>query len=113
LSVFKKKGAKIISLEKIRDHVQYERAIMAVRFTDYFVGTQFHPEADPVSFVLHLRNKEVKDKIKEMKGKKKFQNMLEDLLDDDKIYRTNETLIPNFLRAAINDLMQTKKTMSN
>jgi imidazoleglycerol phosphate synthase glutamine amidotransferase subunit HisH len=34
-----------------RDHVQYERAIMAVRFTDYFVGTQFHPEADPVSFV--------------------------------------------------------------
>jgi hypothetical protein len=36
---------------KIRDHVQYERAIMAVRFTDYFVGTQFHPEADPVSFV--------------------------------------------------------------
>jgi hypothetical protein len=24
-----------------RDHVQYRRAIMAVRFTDYFVGTQF------------------------------------------------------------------------
>jgi homoserine O-succinyltransferase len=113
LSVFKKKGAKIISLEKIRDHVQYERAIMAVRFTDYFVGTQFHPEADPISFVSHLRSKEVKDKIKEMKGKKKFQKMLEDLLDDDKIYRTNETLIPNFLRSAINDLMQTKKMMSN
>jgi hypothetical protein len=34
--------------------------------------------------------------------------MLEDLMDDDKIYRTNETLIPNFLRTAINDLMQTK-----
>jgi hypothetical protein len=29
-------------------------------------------------------------------------------MDDDKIYRTNETLIPNFLRTAINDLMQTK-----
>lgn len=113
LSVFKKKGAKIISLEKIRDHVQYERAIMAVRFTDYFVGTQFHPEADPISFISHLRNKEVKEKIRDMKGKRKFRNMLEDLLDDDKIYRTNETLIPNFLRAAINDLLQTKKTMSN
>jgi hypothetical protein len=35
--------------------------------------------------------------------------MLEDLMDDDKIYRTNETLIPNFLRTAINDLMQTKE----
>jgi GMP synthase-like glutamine amidotransferase len=113
LSVFAKKGAKIISLEKIRDHVQYERAIMAVRFTDYFVGTQFHPEADPISFISHLRNKQAKEKIRAMKGKRKFRNMLEDLLDDDKIYRTNETLIPNFLRTAINDLMKTKKMLSN
>ena len=113
LSVFAKKGAKIISLEKIRDHVQYERAIMAVRFTDYFVGTQFHPEADPISFIAHLRNKESKEKIRAMKGKRKFRNMLEDLVDDDKIYRTNETLIPNFLRIAINDLMITKKMLSN
>lgn len=113
LSVFAKKGAKILSLEKIRDHVQYERAIMAVRFTDYFVGTQFHPEADPISFVSSLRNKETKDKIRAMKGKRKFRNMLEDLLDDDKIYRTNETLIPNFLRSAINNLLKTEKTLSN
>jgi hypothetical protein len=35
----------------------------------YFVGTQFHPEADPISFISHLRNKEAKDKIKEMKAK--------------------------------------------
>jgi len=113
LSVFSKKGAKIISLEKIRDHVKFERAIMAVRFTNHFVGTQFHPEADPISFISHLRNKEVKEKIRNMKGKRKFRNMLEDLLDDDKIYRTNETLIPNFLRIAINDLMISKKMLSN
>ena len=113
LSIFSKKGAKIISLEKIRDHVQFERAIMAVRFSNYFVGTQFHPEADPISFISNLRNKESKEKIKKMKGTTKFRNMLEDLVDDDKIYRTNETLIPNFLRIAINDLMKTKKTLSN
>jgi homoserine O-succinyltransferase/O-acetyltransferase len=113
LSVFAKKGAKILSLEKIRDHVQYERAIMAVRFTDHLVGTQFHPEADPISFLSQLRNKDVKDKIRKMKGKRKFRNMLEDLVDDEKIYRTNETLIPNFLRSAITDLMKTKKIMSN
>ena len=113
LSVFAKKGVKILSLEKLRDQMQYERAIMAVRFTDYFVGTQFHPEADPISFISHLRNKEVKEKIKNIKGKRKFKNMLEDLLDDDKIYRTNETLIPNFLRIAINDLIKTKKIFSN
>lgn len=113
LSVFSKKGAKIISLEKIRDHVKFERAIMAVRFTDYFVGTQFHPEADPISFISQLRNRETKEKIRNIKGKRKFRNMLEDLLDDDKIYRTNETLIPNFLRIAINDLMISKKMLSN
>ena len=113
LNVFAKKGAKIISLEKIRDHVQYERAIMAVRFTDYFVGTQFHPEADPISFIANLRNAATKEKIKKMKGKRKFRNMLEDLLDDEKIYKTNETLIPNFLRIAINDLLKTKKILSN
>jgi hypothetical protein len=81
---------------------------MAVRFTDYFVGTQFHPEADPVSFVSILEIRRPK-KNKSMKGEKKFKIMLEDLMDDDKIYRTNETLIPNFLRTAINDLMQTKR----
>ena len=64
LSVFKKKGAKIISLEKIRDHrAEYERAIMAVRFTEYFVGTQFHPEADPISFISNLKNKEKRKKL--------------------------------------------------
>ncbi|MFI0490278.1 type 1 glutamine amidotransferase [Flavobacterium sp.] len=113
LSVFSKKGAKIISLEKIRDNVKFERAIMAVRFSDYFVGTQFHPEADPMSFITSLRNSETKEKIKKMKGNTKFRNMLEDIVDDDKIYRTNETMIPNFLRIAINDLMNTKKIMSN
>ena len=113
LSMFKKKGAKIISLEKIRDHVQYERAIMAVRFSDYFVGTQFHPEADPISFVANLKKHETREKIIAMKGRTKFRDMLEDLLDEDKIYKTNETLVPNFLRIAINDLMKTKKTLSN
>lgn len=113
LSVFAEKGAKIISLEKIRDHVAFERAIMAVRFSEYFVGTQFHPEADPLSFIANLKNAERREKIINMKGRTKFRNMLEDLLDEEKIYKTNETLIPNFLRIAINDLMKTKKTLSN
>lgn len=112
LSMFNKKGAKIISLEKIRDHVQYERAIMAVRFSDYFVGTQFHPEADPISFIANLKSAERREKIIEMKGKQKFRDMLEDLLDEDKIYKTNETIIPNFLRIAINDLIKHRKTLS-
>ena len=113
LSMFKKKGAKIVSLEKIRDHVKYERAIMAVRFSEYMFGTQFHPEADALSFIANMKNKENREKIIAMKGKLKFRDMLEDLLDEEKIYKTNETLIPNFLRIAINDLIVSKKILSN
>jgi GMP synthase-like glutamine amidotransferase len=113
LEVFSENGAQILSLEKVRDHVDFERAIMAVRFTPYFVGTQFHPEADPISYIANLKNKERREKIIALKGKSKFRDMLEDLLDEDKIYKTNETVIPNFLRIAINDLMRNKKMLSN
>ena len=98
---FKVLGAKILALEKIRDHVQYERAIMAIRFSDEMVGTQFHPEADPISFLNHLKKVEVKEKIIASKGKVKFIKMIEHLVDEDKIFRTNETLIPNFLENSI------------
>jgi GMP synthase-like glutamine amidotransferase len=113
LNIFRKKGAMIIALEKIRNHVEYERAIMGVRFTDEFVGLQFHPEADALSFIANLKNKEKRENIIAMKGKSKFRDMLEDLLDEDKIYKTNETIIPNFLRIAINELIKHRKTLSN
>lgn len=113
LSIFKKKGAQIIALEKIRTHREYERAIMGVRFTEQFVGLQFHPEADALSFIANLKNAEKREKIIAMKGKSKFRDMLEDLLDEEKIYKTNGTIIPNFLRIAINDLIKSKKILSN
>ena len=38
-------GASIIALEKIRPQLPYERALMAVAFSDRMIGVQFHPEA--------------------------------------------------------------------
>lgn len=105
---FKLLGAKIIALEKVRNHIEYERALMGIRFTDEMVGTQFHPEADPVSFLEHLKKPEVREKIISLKGKAKFRTMLEDLVDENKIYKTNETLIPNFLRQAIDKIVDDK-----
>ncbi|WP_026709864.1 GMP synthase [Flavobacterium filum] len=113
LKNIKKLGAQIIALEKIRDHVQYERAIMGIRFSKEFVGVQFHPEADPLSFLAHMKNRAFREKIIEMKGKVKYSKMLEYLVEEDKIYLTNETIIPNFLRTSINDLLKHKKTLSN
>jgi hypothetical protein len=106
-------GASIIALEKIRDHVQYERAIMGVRFSPEFVGFQFHPEADPMSFFAHLKNKAARDKIIAMKGRVKYLKMLENLVEEDKIYKTNETIIPSFLKNAINEILQQKKILHN
>lgn len=114
LTIFKEKGAEIISLEKIRIHRrEYERAIMGVRFSEHFVGLQFHPEADALSFIANLKDKKKREKIIALKGRVKFRNMLEDLVDDQKIYKTNETIIPNFLRIAINELLKQKKILSN
>ncbi|MBP6585922.1 MAG: homoserine O-succinyltransferase, partial [Flavobacterium sp.] len=111
LKNFKKMGAQIIALEKIRDHVQYERAVMGIRFSNEFVGLQFHPEADPLSFLAHMKDKNFREKIIKMKGRVKFLKMLENLVEEDKIYQTNETIIPNFLRIAINDLLKHKKIL--
>ncbi|MCH7408696.1 GMP synthase [Belliella sp. DSM 111904] len=103
---FQAMGAKIIALEKIRTHLEYERALMAIRFSPEIVGTQFHPEADPISFMNHLRKEEVKQKIIAKKGKAKYRTMLEHLVDDDKIFKTNETLIPNFLKEAMGNILE-------
>ena len=113
LEVFEDNGFEIISLEKIRNHVELERAIMGVRFSKEFVGVQFHPEADPISFIENLKNKEKRNKIINLKGKEAYLEMLEKLIDEDTIYKTNETIIPNFLRQAINEVLKFKKTMSN
>ena len=53
-------GAKILAIEKNRPHVPYERAIMAVRFNEYFIGTQFHPEADAVGMSMYLQREDKK-----------------------------------------------------
>src|SRR5690606_2323055 len=46
-ATFEQFGAKILALEKERPNVDLERCIMAIRFSDEIIGTQFHPEADP------------------------------------------------------------------
>ena len=56
-------GASILAIEKSRPHVPYERAIMALRFNDHMIGTQFHPEADAVGMSLYLQTEEKKKTV--------------------------------------------------
>lgn len=101
---FKNMGAKILSLEKIRDQVSYERAIMAIRFSEDMVGTQFHPEADPLSFIENLRDPVKREEVVKIKGKRKFRDMLEGLMDDNKALKTRDEVIPNFLESALDHI---------
>lgn len=103
LSVFKEKGAKILSLEKIRTHVEYERAIMAVRFSDEFVGTQFHPEADPIGMYAHFSEEVNRQKVITNFGEEKYNTMMDKMDDDDKIIKTYGIILPKFIKEAIHE----------
>lgn len=104
----RKLGSKILAIEKERPHVPLQRAIMAVRFTQYFIGTQFHPEADPVGMLKHLHTPERKESIIKNHSLAKWESMVEQLNDPDKIRLTYSTVLPNFLKIAVHMAMQAK-----
>lgn len=98
---FEELGMKLLALEKERPHVDLPRAMMAIRFNDYFIATQFHPEADPAGVKTMLLREEKKQEVINEHGEAKYKEMLRRLDDPDKIAHTQSTIIPNFLDAAI------------
>lgn len=94
-------GAQILCIEKYRPHVPYAQALMAVRFNDYMIGTQFHPEADAVGMSMYLKTEEKKKIVIDTHGEKKWENMIEQLNDPDKIMWTYAHVLPNFLQDAL------------
>jgi len=90
-------GGKVLSIEKERPHVPYDRAVMAMRFNKYFVGTQFHPEADAIGMSHHLLTEEKKEAVINEHGEAKWASMIEQLQDPDKIVWTHNHILPNFL----------------
>ena len=97
-------GAQILCIEKSRPHVPYERAIMGIRFNEYMIGTQFHPEADASGMSLHLKTEDKRKTVIENYGEDKLYSMLEHLEDPDKIKWTYSHILPNFLNESIEQL---------
>lgn len=100
LKVFEEHGAHILALEKIRTHVEYERAIMAVRFSPEFVGVQFHPEAEPLRMKSHFAIRENKEKVVTTYGLSKYEQMMISIDDPEKLETTYKGILPNFLENA-------------
>jgi homoserine O-succinyltransferase/O-acetyltransferase len=94
-------GGAVLCIEKYRPHVDLERAVMAIRFNEAFIGTQFHPEADAVGMRMYLLREDKKEIVIEKYGEKKYWEMLEHLNDPDKIMLTYTTVIPRFLMMSL------------
>jgi GMP synthase-like glutamine amidotransferase len=99
-------GMQLLAIEKMRPHVDLPRAMMAVRFSDYFIGTQFHPEADPEGIRRLLVEPAKKKEVIDEHGSDKYNEMLERLNDPDKLMHTQNTMIPNFLDEAVLSLQE-------
>jgi GMP synthase-like glutamine amidotransferase len=98
-------GGAILAIEKNRPHVPFERAIMALRFNDYFMGTQFHPEADAIGMAMYLQREDKKNVVIEAHGLSKWESMVEQLMDPGKIMWTYNHILPNFLNEATKELL--------
>ena len=73
---------------------------MGIRFNDYFIGTQFHPEADAEGMTMYLQREDKKKTVIENHGEEKWRSMIEQLNDPDKIMCTYNHVLPNFLNEA-------------
>ena len=107
MNEFKATGAQLLCLEKIRPHINLERAVMAIRFTDEIVGTQFHPEADDEGMLRYFLREEKRTQIIENHGQAKYDEMVAYLQDPTKIALTESVILPGFLRQALRELVLT------
>jgi homoserine O-succinyltransferase/O-acetyltransferase len=94
-------GGKILCIEKERPHVPLERAMMAIRFNEHMIGTQFHPEADAIGMSMYLQTEEKKKTVIDNHGFDKWRSMIDHLEDPDKILWTYAHILPNFLNEAV------------
>lgn len=94
-------GASVLAREKIRPHVDLERAVMALRLSPFVVGTQFHPEADPDGMLVHFRQSERRAAIIEQHGAEKYERIVHRIAHPDFLARTHDTVLPNFIRGAV------------
>ena len=74
------------------------------KVSNEFFATQFHPEADPASMFYHFKQPKKQLEVIEEYGEEKLKIMLERLETPDNISLTRNTVIPNFLNKAINEL---------
>ncbi|WP_265428717.1 type 1 glutamine amidotransferase [Chryseobacterium sp. YIM B08800] len=105
---FEELGMKMMAIEKSRPHIDLERAIMAVRFSDEIFGTQFHPEANPDGMIENLKDEKNKEAMIENYGMEKYLETVDRINDEDKIVLTQSQILPRFLSDAKKNILKQK-----
>lgn len=91
-------GGQILALEHSNST---EPAIMAIRFSEEMIGTQFHPEADADGWMIYVENK-IRTDIEQQAA---WKSALERALIHHKaLQQTHQTLLPGFLKQAIQQI---------
>ncbi|MDQ8140956.1 GMP synthase [Chryseobacterium sp. CFS15] len=106
---FEELEMKMVAIEKSRPHIDLERAIMAVRFSDEIFGTQFHPEANPDGMIENLKDEKNKEAMIENYGMEKYLETVDRINDEDKIVLTQSQILPRFLSDAKKNILKQKK----
>lgn len=92
-------GAEILAIEQPQG--DRERAVMAIRFTDEMLGTQFHPEADAPGMLTYLHEDDRRYKIIEEYGEEGYRDMLMHVSDPARIALTHKTILPMFIERCL------------
>jgi len=101
-------GGTILCIEKERPLIPFERAVMAIRFNESIIGTQFHPEVDSDGMHRYLLLDDKRKIVTEKYGEKKYMQMMQMLNEPDKIKLTYKTIIPTFLHSTAMEYSQTE-----
>jgi homoserine O-succinyltransferase len=96
----REEGGHILCIEKERPHILLERAVMAIRFNEFIIGTQFHPEADSDGMHRYFLREDKKKMVIKRYGERKYFHMMQNLNDPDKIKHTYKSILPAFLNKA-------------
>lgn len=94
-------NARIIALENPDLDIDDNRALMAVRFSKEWFGTQFHPEAHPDGMVHYLRRPEKKEMILSQFGLNTYEEMMHNALHPDRLAHTRDLILPGFIKDAM------------
>lgn len=105
----KELDATVTALENPDLDIDENRALMAVRFSNEWFGTQFHPEAHPDGMVHYLRRPEKKEMILSQFGLNTYEEMMHNALHPDRLKQTRDLILPGFLKDAMDRILAYSK----